>query len=160
MRVSSRQAQPNPAGHGSSSAGCLRAWAGQLWHAGTFVLMAGLAVCLATMFTGFVDLVRFTDSRPGIVRRIAAHVGVMAAVFMIGVTDLAWRIADLGRPITPPGILLLTCAAAIGVCAGGYFGGTLVYRYGIGVGVTAGPGGRHDPARAEAFADVPAPAES
>ena len=24
MRVSSRQAQPNPAGHGSSSAGCLR----------------------------------------------------------------------------------------------------------------------------------------
>lgn len=143
----------------SVAGGSRHTWAGQLWHAGTFVLIAGLVACLATMFTGFVDLVRFSDVRPGVVRHIAAHVCVMAAVFMIGVGDITWRLTDLNRPSTPPGILILTVAAAIGVCAGGYLGGTLVYKHGVGVGVTAARTARRpDPADAEALADARTPA--
>jgi uncharacterized membrane protein len=112
-------------------------WAGQLWHAGTFVLVAGLAICLLTMVTGFADLVRFGEQRPEVVRGIAAHVCVMAAVFMVGVGDVAWRLTDLHRTSTPPGVLILTVTAAVGVCIGGYLGGTLVYRHGTGVSVPA-----------------------
>jgi uncharacterized membrane protein len=107
--------------------------AGQLWHAGTFVLIAGLILCLATMLTGFADLVRFVDQRPAALRIVAKHVCVMAAVFMIGVGDLALRLSDYHQPSTPPTVLILTIAAALGVCTGAFFGGTLVYRHGTGV---------------------------
>ncbi len=118
-------------------AGSSHGWAGQLWHAGTFVLVGGLAICLLTMITGFADLVRFGERRPEVVRAIAAHVCVMAAVFMIGVVDVTFRITDFHRATTPPGVLVLTLAAAIGVGIGGYLGGTLVYRHGTGVAVLA-----------------------
>lgn len=123
----------------SAAGGGRHRWAAQLWHAGTFVLMAGLAICLLTMLTGFADLVRFGEQRPRVVRGIAVHVCVMAAVFVIGVGDLSWRLADGNQASTPPGVLVMTVAAAIGVCAGGYLGGTLVYRHGSGVGVTVAP---------------------
>jgi|SRR5580698_1269495 uncharacterized membrane protein len=112
-------------------------WSAQLFRAGTFVLVAGLAVCLLTMASGFFDLVRFGERRPEAIRAIAVHVCVMAAVFMVGVGDIAWRLVSLGQASTPPGILALTVTAAIGVCIGGYFGGTIVYKHGSGVGVTA-----------------------
>jgi uncharacterized membrane protein len=113
--------------------------AGQLWHAGTFVLIAGLVLCLATMLTGFADLVRFVEHKPSTLRIVAKHVCVMAAVFMIGVGDLALRITDYRQPSTPPAVLILTIAAAAGVCTGAFFGGTLVYKHGTGV--AASPAG-------------------
>jgi uncharacterized membrane protein len=110
-------------------------WAAQLWHAGTFVLIAGLVLCLVTMLTGFADLVRFVEQRPATLRVVAGHVCVMAAVFMIGVGDLALRLSDYHQPSTPPAVLILTVTAAAGVCTGAFFGGTLVYRHGTGVSV-------------------------
>jgi uncharacterized membrane protein len=110
-----------------------RSWAGQLWHAGTYVLIGGLAICLVTMMTGFADLIRFGERRSPVVRIIAVHVCIMAAVFMIGVGDLALRLSDLHRASTPPAVLILTIAAAVGVCTGAFFGGTLVYKHGAGV---------------------------
>jgi uncharacterized membrane protein len=115
-----------------------RSWSGQLWHAGTYVLIGGLAICLVTMMTGFADLIRFGERRAPVVRLIAVHVCIMAGVFMIGVGDLALRLADLHRASTPPVILVLTIAAAIGVCTGASFGGTLVYKHGAGVMATRG----------------------
>jgi uncharacterized membrane protein len=114
-------------------------WAGQLWHAGTFVLIAGLAICLVTMLTGFADLVRFGERRAAVVRTMAVHVCVQAGVFMIGVADVALRIAEYHRASTSPIALVLTIAAAIGVCTGAYVGGTLVYAHGHGVAVEAEP---------------------
>jgi uncharacterized membrane protein len=121
-------------------AGGSRDWAGQLWHAGTFVLIGGLGICLVTMFTGFADLVRFAERRAAVLRTLAAHVCIQAGVFMIAVVDVAIRIADYHRTSTSPVALLLTMAAAIGVCTGGFFGGTLVYSYGHGVAVGSGRG--------------------
>jgi uncharacterized membrane protein len=132
-------------------AGGGRAWAGQLWHAGTFVLIAGLAVCLVTMLTGFTDLVRFAERRPAALRVLAAHVCVQASVFMIAVVDVAIRLADYDRTSTSPVTLLLTLAAAIGVCAGGFLGGTLVYTHGHGVAFEV----RREPAEAAVTAEGP-----
>lgn len=124
----------------STVGGPHRDWATQLWHAGTFVLVAGLVLCLVTMLSGFLDLVRFPVSRPRVARTVAAHVATMAAVFMIGSGDIAWRLAEYDSSAsTPTGILLLSLAAAVGVCVGAAYGGTLVFRYGVGV-TAAGPG--------------------
>jgi len=112
-------------------------WAGQLWHAGTFVLIAGLILCLVTMLTGFADFVRFGERRPAAVKIAAVHVSVMAAVFMVGVLDLALRLSGYDQRSTPPPVLIVTILAAIGVCTGGFFGGSLVYKHGTGVAVEA-----------------------
>ena len=122
-----------------------RSWAGQLWHAGTYVLIGGLAICLVTMMTGFADLIRFGERRSPVVRIIAVHVCIMAAVFMIGVGDLALRLSDLHRASTPPAVLILTIAAAVGVCTGAFFGGTLVYKHGAGVMMAAAVAAADEP---------------
>jgi uncharacterized membrane protein len=127
-------------------------WAAQLWHAATFVLIAGLALCLLTMLTGFADLVRFGEQRPEAVRTMAVHVCIQATVFMIGVADVALRVSDSNRLSTPPIAAILTVVAAVGVCTGGFFGGTLVYRHGAGVAVTPS-----SPARAPGPTVVPGP---
>jgi uncharacterized membrane protein len=110
-----------------------QSWAAQLWHAGTFVLIAGLGICLVTMATGLTDLVRFAERRPAVVRTVAVHACIQAGVFVIGVVDVAIRIADYSRASSSPTALLLTTTAAIGGCTGAFLGGTLVYRYGHGV---------------------------
>jgi uncharacterized membrane protein len=120
------------------------AWAAQLWHAGTFVLVAGLVTCLLAMGTGFRDLIRFAARWPGEDRpsttsatsttTIAAHVAVVAATFMIGSGDLAWRLTDQGaRAAAPLGAAALSVAAAVAACTGGFLGGKLVFSHGIGV---------------------------
>jgi uncharacterized membrane protein len=126
----------------ASAAGSGHRWAGDLWHAGTFVLIAGLAICLVTMGTGFWDLVRLrpdqpADPAPGapdLLRTVAAHVSVMAGAFMIGAGDVAWRLSDYdSRASTPPGVVALSLAAAIVTCTGGFLGGKLVFRHAMGV---------------------------
>jgi uncharacterized membrane protein len=69
---------------------------------------------------------------------MAVHVCVMAAVFMVGVADIALRLSATRQDSTPPVILILTIAAAAGACSGGFFGGTLVYRHGTGVAGVSG----------------------
>jgi uncharacterized membrane protein len=140
-------------------------WAVQLWHAGTFVLIAGLVTCLMAMGSGFRDLVRFAarwagDGRPsnssGLAdgtTTVAAHVAVVAGTFMIGSGDLAWRLTDQGsRAAAPVGAAALSLAAAVAAGTGGFLGGKLVFSHGIGVrrpalaagldGGLAGAGGR------------------
>lgn len=126
----------------ASVAGSGHRWAGDLWHAGTFVLVAGLAICLVTMGTGFWDLVRFWPGQqaepvpgtPDPLRTVAAHVSVMAGAFMIGAGDVAWRLSDYDfRASTPPGVVALSLAAAIVACTGGFLGGRLVFRHAMGV---------------------------
>jgi uncharacterized membrane protein len=106
----------------------------QLWHAGTFVLIAGLAICLITMGTGFLDLVRFPPRSPGVVRTVATHVCLMAAVFMVGAGDVAWRLSDYRSATSAPaGLVALSVTAAVVACTGAFFGGKLVFGHGIGV---------------------------
>jgi uncharacterized membrane protein len=115
-------------------------WAGGLWHAGTFVLVGGLAICLVTMGTGFWDLFRFPPRSPGAVRTAAAHVAVMGVVFMMGAGDLAWRLGDYGSAAAPVALVVLTLATAAAACGGAFFGGKLVFGYGVGVAARAAPG--------------------
>jgi len=120
----------------SEAGGSGHRWAGQSWHAGTFVLTSWAVIFLATMLTGLADLVRFNEQRRAATRTIAIHVSIQAGAFMLGVTDVAIRLGESHRASNPP-VVLLPITAAVTVCTGGSFGGTLVYRHGTGVGVTA-----------------------
>jgi len=117
----------------SAAGGGRHLWAAQLWHAGTFVLIAGLAICLITMVTGFADVVRLAEHSPAVIRTMTLHICIMAGVFMIGVADMTLRLSQTHRSSTPLPILLLTIFAAVAACTGGAFGGELVYRHGTGV---------------------------
>jgi uncharacterized membrane protein len=118
----------------SAAGGPHRSWATEFWHAGTFVLVGGLGVCLLTMLTGFIDLLSVPGRYPGATRTVLVHIAVMSAVFMIGSADTAWRITEYHRQAsTPVAILVFSIAAAAGVCIGAAYGGTLVYRFGVGV---------------------------
>jgi uncharacterized membrane protein len=134
----------------SAIGGSQRGWAADLWRSGTFILIGGLCICLITMGTGFWDLTRYPPPVPGTVRIVAAHVCAMAAAFMLGAADVACRVSNYHAAAAPPAVVALSLAAAIVACTGGFLGGSLVFRYGIGV--AAGRGAGTKPA-----ADAPEP---
>jgi uncharacterized membrane protein len=113
-------------------------WAGEFWHAGTFVLIAGGITCILAVLAGFRDLLVCPGPGALPVTVITVHVCVMVGVFMIGVADIAWRLRDYHLPATPPGILACSLVAAAGVAVGAAYGGTLVFRHGFAV-APAGP---------------------
>lgn len=128
----------------SAVGGQRHSWAREFWHAGTFVLIAGGVVCILAVLAGFRDLLAFSGPGHMPVRTISVHVCVMVSVFMIGVGDIAWRLRDYqSLSHTPPGILACTLTAAIGVCVGAAYGGSLVFRHGFGVALPV-PGSRAD----------------
>jgi uncharacterized membrane protein len=119
----------------SAIGGRHHSWAREFWHAGTFVLIAGGVICVLAVLAGFRDLLAFSgrDSVP--VRTISIHVCLMVSVFMIGVADIAWRLRDYqSQSSTPPAILAVSLVAAIGVCVGAAYGGSLVFRHRFGIG--------------------------
>jgi uncharacterized membrane protein len=127
----------------SAAGGARHGWAREFWHAGTFVLIAGASICVLTVLTGFRDLLTFSGRAPLPVRTISVHVLVMVAVFMIGIADIAWRLRDYqSQAATPAGILACSLIAAVGVCVGAAYGGTLVFREGFGSAVL-GPGAQN-----------------
>jgi uncharacterized membrane protein len=135
----------------ASAVGSGHGWAAGLWHSGTFVVVGGLVICLVTMGTGFWDLVRFPPRSPAALRTTAVHVALMGLVFMVAAGDLAWRLRDYDRPGAPAGIVVLSLALATLACSGGWFGGKLVFGFGVGV---AGQTGRdRDAAGQECAAD-------
>lgn len=114
----------------SAVGGQRHGWAREFWHAGTFVLIAGAIVCVLAVLAGFRDLLVFSGRDLLPVRTISVHVCVMVSVFMIGVADIAWRIEDYQTlSYTPPAIVACSVIAAIGVCVGAAYGGSLVFRH-------------------------------
>jgi uncharacterized membrane protein len=122
----------------SAAGGPRRTWALQLWHAGTIVLIAGILLCLLTMLTGVVDLLRLPAYDAGAARTIGRHVVAMVGVFIVGSGEIAWRLAEYhSRASTPAAIMIISLAVAAGACVGAAHGGSLVFRYGLGVRATA-----------------------
>jgi uncharacterized membrane protein len=117
-----------------SAAGHHQAWGRDYFRAATFVLVAGGAVSLLTLLTGFWDWLR--SSQPGTqARRTAnAHALTMVTVTVLVLADLSTRILVYpGHRSTPVLPLVLSVAAALLTVLGGTLGGTLAYDYGFNV---------------------------
>jgi uncharacterized membrane protein len=101
---------------------------------GYWALVAGLALSALALLAGFVDYA-LLDVTPAVQRTANAHMIAMcvaSSLFFVA----AWL---RGGPV-PPGAASLACSIAgwLVLIAGGWLGGTLVYRHGVAVAAAEG----------------------
>jgi uncharacterized membrane protein len=105
-----------------------------LYRAGTFTLVGGGAVSLATAATGAADWWWGTPRRTQAWRTANAHALVMVTVTGLVASEAALRLTTYAdRSATPRGLLALSLVIAALTTAGGALGGSLVYDYGFNV---------------------------
>jgi uncharacterized membrane protein len=118
----------------SAVGGKSHAWAREMWHAGTFMFVAGAAVSLLTALTGLWDAWKSSEAGTQARRTINTHATIMVTVTVLAVADLAWRLNDYHTElVTPAGIVVLSVVIGLLVSLGATFGGSLVYEYGFNV---------------------------
>src|SRR3954470_13163674 len=109
-------------------------WAGDLWHAGTFAFVGGVAVSVFAALTGLWDAKNSSEAGTQARRTISAHATIMVTVTVLAIVDTIWRLNSYHtEPVTPTGLAVLSVVIAILVSLGATFGGTLVYDYGFNV---------------------------
>jgi uncharacterized membrane protein len=114
-----------------------QSWARDFFRAGTFVLIGGAIVSLATALTGYMDWRKSVPKGTQARRTVNAHAVTMLTVTALVLIDIALRLAANDEPATPASIAVLSVAAALLVALGATIGGTLVFDYGFNV-TTAG----------------------
>ena len=111
-----------------------RGWARELWHAATFLFVAGAAVSVFAALTGWWDARKSSESGTQARRTINTHAAIMITVTVLALVDVAWRLNRYNaEAVAPIGIVILSVVIALLVSVGASFGGTLVYDYGFNV---------------------------
>ena len=103
------------------------------WTLGHWVLIAGVVAAGLAATAGFIDYLGVSKDRPEALRTATTHLLVMLSVTCIAVVVLIYRGAE---PPTGTGRVLLMIAlvlVALGLAAGGWLGGHLVFHFGVGV---------------------------
>jgi uncharacterized membrane protein len=110
------------------------AWARELWHAGTWLFVAGVAVSVLAALTGLWDAWHSSEAGTQARRTINTHATIMVTVTVLAIIDLVWRAATYHDHLaTPAGIAVLSIVLALLVVVGATFGGSLVFEYGFNV---------------------------
>jgi uncharacterized membrane protein len=118
----------------SAVAGRDHGWAHELWHAGTYLFVAGVAVSVLAAITGLWDAKSSSEAGTQARRTINTHATIMVTVTVLALGDLAWRLNDHHTAfVTPTGIAVLSAVIAVLVTVGATFGGALVFEYGFNV---------------------------
>ena len=111
-----------------------RRWAEELWHAATWILVAGAATSVLTALTGFFDWWRSSTPGTQARRTINTHATIMLTVTALVLVNLAVRAAGYDdHEATPLAIAALSTVSAALVALGSTYGGTLVFDYGFNV---------------------------
>lgn len=105
----------------------------QLFLAGTWVLLGGVAVSLLAAATGWADWHRSSEPGTQARRTVNTHATIMITVSLLVVADVLIRLADLDATSTPLVCAVLGVVAAGLVTLGASFGGALVFEYGFNV---------------------------
>jgi uncharacterized membrane protein len=106
----------------------------QLFMAGTWTLLGGVAVSVFAALTGWADW--RTSSEPGTQARrtINAHAITMIVVTVVALVDLVVRLTAYNDRLSSPALLVvLSIIAAVLVAFGATLGGGLVFDYGFNV---------------------------
>lgn len=124
-------------GHGSGRS--IRPFARDFFMAGTYVIIAGAIVSLATATTGFWDWWKGIDRAPTgplgraqhtqVWRTINTHMAIMLTVTAIAVVDIIVRLVQLDMHFATVGVMSLSLAAGLLVAIGAAYGGSLVFEY-------------------------------
>ena len=110
-----------------------QSWAREFFRAGTFVIIGGAIVSLATALTGYLDWRKSVAKGTQARRTVNAHAITMLTVTALVLIDIAWRVAMNDEPSTPIGLAALSVVIASLVAVGATIGGTLVFDYGFNV---------------------------
>jgi uncharacterized membrane protein len=118
----------------SYAGGTGHTWARELWHAGTFVFLGGVAASVLAALTGLWDAWKSSQAGTQARRTINTHASIMVTVTVLALGDVVWRLSEYHMDrVTPVGIMALSLVVAALVSLGATFGGTLVYDYGFNV---------------------------
>lgn len=118
----------------SAIAGTDHTWARELWHAGTFTFIGGVAVSIFAALSGLADAWRKSEAGTQVRRTINTHATIMITVTVLALADLLWRLHEYHTAtVTPIGIAVLSVAIALLVSLGAMFGGSLVFEHGFNV---------------------------
>ena len=118
----------------STIAGDGRAWADELWHAGTYLFIAGVIVSVFAALTGLADARDSSEAGTQARRTINTHAAIMVTVTVLALINLAWRLSQFNvADATPVAIAVLSVVIALLVSLGATFGGSLVFEYGFNV---------------------------
>lgn len=118
----------------SAIGGSDHGWAGEFWHAGTYVFIGGAVVSVLAAVTGFWDRAKSSEAGTQARRTINTHALIMVTVTVLALVDIAWRLNSYHTEVsTPIGIVVLSVVIALLVSVGATFGGSLVYDYGFNV---------------------------
>lgn len=110
------------------------ALARQLFIAGTWTMIGGVAVSVLAALTGLADWRRSSEPGTQARRTINAHAIIMIAVTVIALVDVIVRLAAYpDRTSSPVGITVLSVVAALLIAVGATYGGGLVFDYGFNV---------------------------
>lgn len=114
-------------------------WLGEpAWRWSSGLLAIGSALALVAMIAGLAELPRVPDG-PAL-RDAWLHMALVLAALALFSTRLLLRLDHL-QPLPPDaGALVLDAAGFLALVAGGWFGGRLVFRHGVGVTVAGAPG--------------------
>ena len=105
-----------------------------LWHAGTFLFVAGAVVSVFAAITGLWDAKSSSEAGTQARRTINTHATIMIVVTVLALGDLAWRLNDYHTAlVTPAGIAVLSVIIGVLVSVGATFGGAMVFEYGFNV---------------------------
>jgi uncharacterized membrane protein len=106
----------------------------ELWHAGTYIFIAGAAMSVLAALTGLWDAWKSSEAGTQARRTINTHATIMVTVTVLALADIAWRLNDYHtEAATPVGIAVLSVVIGLLVSVGATFGGSLVYDYGFNV---------------------------
>ncbi len=109
-------------------------WAGEFWHAGTFLFVAGAAVSVLAAITGLWDAWKSSEAGTQARRTINTHATIMIVVTALAFANTFWRLIEYNtQPNTPIAIMILSIIVAVLVSIGATFGGALVFEYGFNV---------------------------
>jgi uncharacterized membrane protein len=118
----------------SALGGKAHPWAGELWHAGTFVFIAGLVASVLAALTGLSDARKSSEAGTQARRTINTHATIMVTVTVLAAANVVWRLNGYHtEAVAPVGIAVLSVVIAALVSLGATFGGGLVYEYGFNV---------------------------
>ena len=109
-------------------------WGGEFWRAFSFWNIAfGMGFGIVTATTGFYDLMKIPDGKSGALRTGMFHMGAMLTAFcLFGASLYFHRETPAAEPWRPLPGLLLSGSGTLVLLFGGWLGGQLVYRHGVG----------------------------
>lgn len=109
-------------------------WAREMWHAGTYVFLAGAIVSVFAALTGLFDWWRSSEAGTQARRTANTHATIMITVTVLTLANIAWRLNDYHTAkVTPVPIMILSVVIALLVSWGAAYGGSLVFDYGFNV---------------------------